>query len=82
MRSRYWGPFRQEWYSLCSGHFEYDPDCDCCNAGQWINVWWIHIDGFLYKYFGSLWFWLHNNSFARHYGSSWKFLKKYFPNIR
>jgi hypothetical protein len=26
-----------KWYSFCSAHIEYNPDCGACNAGRWID---------------------------------------------
>ena len=32
------GSLKEEWYSICSMHHEYDENCDMCNCGKWINV--------------------------------------------
>lgn len=32
------GSNKEEWYSICSWHSEYDEKCDLCNCGEWRNV--------------------------------------------
>jgi hypothetical protein len=47
--SRGWGPWRQEWYSICSAHFRphvntyYTSDTDGpeCPSGRWYNAWYV-----------------------------------------
>ena len=36
--SRCEGLQRQEFYSLCSMHYNSDPNCDLCNTGHWFYV--------------------------------------------
>jgi len=36
-RGKFW--WKEEWYSFCSRHQEYDKDCDICQHGTWENVW-------------------------------------------
>jgi hypothetical protein len=38
MKSRGEGLLREEWYSICSVHHDYNEDCNMCNCGNWINV--------------------------------------------
>ena len=38
MKSRGEGLNREEWYSVCSMHHDYDENCGACNVGSWINV--------------------------------------------
>ena len=80
LRSRRWGPFRQEWYSICSGHFYFNPDCPRCQAGEWRNVWRHEIGHFVYTSSPDLWRWWANLSWNR--DRTMNFLKKHFPNIR
>jgi len=49
--SRFWGPFKQEWNSLCSNptHFycpEKMKECSACQCGSWHNVLWQKISPF------------------------------------
>ena len=37
MRTRGYGPWQQDWYSICSRHHKYDPNCRLCQKGQWVN---------------------------------------------
>lgn len=32
------GSNKEEWYSICSWHQEFNKDCDMCNCGKWVNV--------------------------------------------
>lgn len=57
MKSQNWGPFRQDWYSICSRHLEYRSDCDLCQSGVWLNHW-IHICSHtFYILFPQTWKW-------------------------
>ena len=47
--------FRQEFYSICSMHFESQDDCNMCNAGSWKNVYAVKLSHILYKVSPSLW---------------------------
>lgn len=35
-----WGPWRYDFYSICSAPYGHDKDCPRCAAGNWYNVWW------------------------------------------
>jgi hypothetical protein len=85
--SRYWGPFKQEWYSLCSGCSTYDgggPDSKCprCASGMWIGVVHHKISQFFYCHFYSVWYWWQNERPGFHNSRTRKFLRKHFPNLR
>jgi hypothetical protein len=71
-----WGPFRYDWYSICSKM--YNPDCKTCKAGRWVHKWTKEVDSFIYRRHYRLWFWWHNrpNSSAR------KRLEALFPGLR
>jgi len=58
LRSRRFGPFKQEWYSICSKHMVYDKNCNMCNAGVWCNVWKNNLSKFIFKYFPKFWHWI------------------------
>ncbi len=38
-KRRGWGPWRRDWYSICSKHQRRDPKCSACQCGEW--VWFI-----------------------------------------
>lgn len=78
--SRRRGPFRQEWYSICSKHRGGGPDSDCrlCRTGQWHNVHRLKVSGFVHDHAYPVWFWWVNRPNSR----SRKFLRSVFPNLR
>ncbi len=60
--SQGWGPWRQVWYSICSHHQPFDPECRLCKRGQWVNHWGNVLDGVFYKLTPKLWRWWANRS--------------------
>lgn len=64
-----WGPFRYEWYSICSGHglnddgryYWFDTDCPRCMAGVWTNCWKLAASHVVEKYCYPLWYWWANH---------------------
>lgn len=38
-RKRGFGPWRQNWVSICSLHQIYRSDCELCQCGHWSNHW-------------------------------------------
>ena len=46
-RGKLW--WKDEWYSLCSAHQEYDKDCEICQHGRWTNVWKLEISKIYYR---------------------------------
>lgn len=76
-RTRGWWLFKEQWSSICSRHYEYNPNCHLCNAGDWTNVPALWFSSLVFKLCPSLWRWWVNrpNSAAR------KRLKKLFPNL-
>jgi len=56
-RTRGWGPFKENWVSICSMHYEYQSTCELCRAGYWHNNlrWWLGHQ--VYKYTPRLWRW-------------------------
>jgi hypothetical protein len=74
---RIW-PFRQQWFSLCSTHYNGKIGCNRCHAGQWLNTTGHFFGHWIYKLFPRLWRWWAN----RPNSSSRKFLEKHFPNLR
>jgi hypothetical protein len=57
--SKGWGPWRYEWYSICSGHasniYPVDPNCNRCMSGKWVNVWAHKIEHVIYTLAPWLW---------------------------
>lgn len=49
-----------EWYSICSMHYNHDPNCNMCTTGHWVNTWKHVVSGALYKVWPFLWRFLVN----------------------
>ena len=66
------------WMSVCSAHFETNPDCNMCMAGHWSNDEERAADHKLYEEDYDAWYKKHNapDSDAR------RILKKFFPNLK
>lgn len=47
--------WRKEWYSICSCHFQHEPDCHMCQSGTWINVHTRMVDHWFFVHFQRLW---------------------------
>lgn len=60
--TRGWGPWRQDWYSICSAHQHGGPEDDCrlCRAGKWRNRWRHFLGHCVYKISPRLWRWWAN----------------------
>jgi len=57
--------WKYKWYSICSMHYNHDPNCNMCNCGTWTNVWTHAIGSVIYKLFPSLWRWYMNLPFNK-----------------
>ncbi len=77
--SRGWGPFREEWFSVCSRHRTRTAGCDACAAGQWKNILLVDLNGVFYRRFPRLWHAWANRPFLN---PSRTFLEKTFPGLR
>src|SRR5277367_4066805 len=55
-----WGPFKYQWYSICSAHNGQVEDCSRCMVGEWINCWAHEIGSFIYNHDPILWRWWAN----------------------
>lgn len=55
LRSRGWGPLREEWYSICCFSPGHKKNCPRCHTGHWVNVWRQRIEHLHYKFFPAHW---------------------------
>lgn len=80
--SKGWGPWRAEWYSICSKMHGFDPErraaCRACNAGTWRNVWVGRFDSLVYRRARRTWLWWHNRPRSK----SRRTLESIFPGLR
>lgn len=60
MKTKGWGPFRYDWYSICSMHQIHDEKCRACCSGSWRNYWMLCISNVFYKLSPKLWIWWMN----------------------
>ena len=51
---------KEEWYSICSRHIEYDENCQACNKGGWYNIYKSKLSGVLYDISPKFWIWINN----------------------
>jgi len=56
-RKRGWGPWRENWVSICSRHASYDSTCDLCVKGTWDNHWEWLVSSTFFKLTPRLWVW-------------------------
>lgn len=77
-RTRYWGPFKQIYYSICSYHRDYSPTCRLCQYGDWTNVCQRKVGSFVYKRWPNLWRWWANHPLNKEPD----FMRKVFPRMR
>lgn len=62
LKSKGWGPWKYEWYSICSAHFVAKQSCNNCNRGNWVNVYEHAVISYICKVNYPLWYWWVNNS--------------------
>jgi len=51
---------KEEWWSICSKHIEYDENCKTCNIGSWKNVWKHNMSAILYDISPKIWIYFNN----------------------
>jgi len=73
-----WGPWRKDWYSICSAHRNYDSECHLCAAGHYCNKWKLFLWHIVFKISPKLWQWWANQPNRK----SRKFIEEVFPNLR
>lgn len=61
LKSKGWGPWKYEFYSVCSAHHSND-NCSTCQVGSWINCYAHIITTYIYERNYALWFWWANNT--------------------
>lgn len=81
MKYRYWGPFRQVWYSICSAHRENDANCPRCRTGFWSNALIDWCDAQVFAWMPRVWSWWHNRKVIAARKEVEKQLKKEFPSL-
>jgi hypothetical protein len=80
--TRYWGPFRQEFYSF-SSKLRYDEEEYIRNGwGTWYNVYWRKVDSYIHDHHKKLWLWYMNDAPWVRFSKSHKSLLRAFPNLR
>lgn len=47
--------WKKEWFSICSIHHDFDPNCELCNIGSWHNIILYNIGLFIYKMMPDIW---------------------------
>jgi len=47
--------WKKEWYSICSMHREYNPDCSMCKSGSWQNILLVKLDSKIFDLFPRFW---------------------------
>lgn len=77
-------PQNFQWYSVCSAHRDYRPECNCCNAGHWVNDEFHELDRWLYEHNPKLWReWANRETHEGEPGhSSRTFLERIFPRLK
>lgn len=63
-RTKGCGPWKYEWYSVCSVHHptRQNDDCIKCNTGRWINTWKLACGHVIFDNFPALWIWWANRN--------------------
>jgi hypothetical protein len=70
--------WREEFYSICSRHYEWNADCQLCQHGVWRNIGMHHVGHFFYRFAYPLWFWWVNRPNSR----SRLELERLFPGLK
>lgn len=77
-------PTNFQWYSICSAHRDYHPDCPNCNVGHWVNDELHELDHWLYEHDQKLWRkWANRETTPDQPGHDARhFLESVFPGLR
>lgn len=61
MKTKGWGPWRYNWFSLCSAHgMGEQKNCKACNSGIWQNHWKWKMGSVVFFISPKLWRWWMN----------------------
>ena len=71
--------WREEFYSICSAHYEPKEGCILCETGHWYNVWLLKCSRFVWTRWPRLWIIWANRPFLN---PTRDFLYKTFPNLK
>lgn len=79
-RRRLRGKFfwKEEFYSICSRHFNWREDCPLCQKGEWINLWVHHVSSMVHDWAYPVWYWWVNRPNSR----SRRRLEELFPGLK
>lgn len=55
LKNKGWGPWKCEWYSICSKHFYYNESCNLCQTGNWVNCYKHIIEHYIFEKNPNLW---------------------------
>lgn len=82
MKTRYWSIFKQDWYSICSGHSAHETEDTCIRyqSGEWRNRTLYKCSNLIYNRLPNLWRWWVNLSMNKNRFT--KRLQKWFPNLK
>ena len=64
------------WFSICSKHQSYDPDCSLCNIGTWKNNYKLKISKIINRIIPGVWKWWMNSFYPKTDFESFKHEKK------
>ena len=57
LKSKGIGPWKYEWYSVCSAHIYLKDSCAQCQVGTWINCYKQSISSYIFDKNPNLWCW-------------------------
>jgi hypothetical protein len=77
-------PTNFSWYSICSAHSAYNPECGNCNTGQWVNDEYRELEHWLYEQRYELWHKWANRETSPGEPGHWTrtFLERVFPRLK
>ena len=78
-RHRFYGAFRETWYSICSMHGgEPKDDCHLCQTGQWKTDAWVTLRQWVFAADPDFW----RSEVNRPDSPDRAWLERVFPNLR
>jgi hypothetical protein len=77
-KAKGFGPWRRDWYSICSRHGQHREDCRLCAVGEWRNRWITWAGNIVYILAPCVWKrWVNRPASAAR-----KFLEGAFPGLK